>query len=166
VRRFSVLVTAVVMFVLSWAATAQAAKPIVEHLRYNDQIDVIPAGAFCSFPVTVSASGHLRLATYFDREGNVTREVSNPSQVLTVSANGKSLVTPDRGLDRVTTNADGTITIFGTGIHFRVKGVYRDIGLWIVTLDPESGDILSVEQHGSFSGGFVGQDTFICSALS
>jgi hypothetical protein len=165
VRRISLL-AAVVMSLLAWTATAHAAKPTIEHLRFEGQVDVIPAGAPCSFPVTVTASGHLRIATYVDRDGNVTREVSNPSQVLTVSANGNSFVTADRGVDRVTTNPDGTITIFGTGIHLRVKGVYQDIGLWIITLDPQTGDIVSVEEHGSFTGGFLGQDAFICSALS
>ena len=164
-RRISLLV-AVVLSALAWAAPAQAAKPMIEHLHFQGQVDVIPAGALCSFPITVTASGHLRIATYFDRDGNITREVSNPSQVLTVSANGNSFVTADRGVDRFTVNPDGTITIFGTGIHLRVKGVYQDIGLWIITLDPETGDIVSVEEHGSFTGGFLGQDAFICSALS
>jgi hypothetical protein len=44
----------------------------------------------------------------------------------------------------------GTLLIFGTGIRLRVKGVVYAVGLWRLTVDPESGDLIAQECHGNF----------------
>ncbi len=51
-------------------------------------------------------------------------------------------------------NADGTVFFLSTGIHFKVKGVYYEIGLRKILFsgdpdDPNS-SILSFEEHGNF----------------
>ena len=33
-----------------------------------------------------------------------------------------SITTDDRGVDRISLDTDGNVSIFGTGIHLRVKG--------------------------------------------
>jgi integrase len=52
--------------------------------------------------------------------------MSNRSLVTTFSNSrtGKSFTSRDRGLNKVTFNPNGTVTVHGTGIHLRVKGEF------------------------------------------
>ena len=116
----------------------------------------------------VSSTGKFREAVYFNKDGSVRRVMSNPSLVTTFSnpLTGRSLTSPDRGLDKVTFNPDGTITVHGTGIHLRVKGEFYAIGLWILTIDEATGELLSAEYHGNFDGGVEEGGAYICSKLA
>ena len=53
-------------------------------------------------------------------------------------------------MDKISVNPDGTLLVFGTGIHLKVKGQVYAIGLWRLTFDPETGEILNQEYHGMF----------------
>lgn len=104
----------------------------------------------CGFSVRSSSMGHFRVTVHFDRAGDVTRVVAHPSFRTTLISPYGSLTTSDRGMDRITENADGTITVFGTGIHLKVKGGAHAIGLWVLTFDGETGEQVSAEYHGRF----------------
>ncbi len=104
----------------------------------------------CGFPVTSAAKGHFRATVFFDRDGNVRRVVSHPSFSNTLSSPFGTVTTADRGMDRFTLNPDGTLTIFGTGIHLKVKGGAHAIGRWVLVIDPRTGSLISAEYHGRF----------------
>jgi hypothetical protein len=55
-----------------------------------------------------------------------------------------------RGLDKFSLDPDGTLSIFGTGIHLRVKGVVYAIGLWRLTVELETDEVITREYHGNF----------------
>jgi hypothetical protein len=164
------LVTAALlgMLVLGLAGPAAAVPPEIQHFKWVNETETIPAGALCEFPVVVSSTGTFREAVYFNQDGSERRLVSNPSLVTTFSnpLSGTSFSSPDRGMDRVTFNPDGTMTVFGTGIHLRVKGEIQQIGLWILTFDEATGELLSAEYHGNFDGGIEEGAAYICAKLA
>jgi hypothetical protein len=164
------LVTAALlgMLVLGLAGPAAAVPPEIHHFKWVNETETIPAGELCEFPVVVSSTGTFREAVYFNQDGSERRLVSNPSLVTTYSnpLAGTSFSSPDRGMDRVTFNPDGTVTVFGTGIHLRVKGEIQQIGLWILTFDEATGELLSAEYHGNFDGGIEEGAAYICAKLA
>ena len=153
--------------VLALAGPAAADKPLIEHVRFDNETEVIPAGELCAFDVVATSSGRLRVATFFNEDGSERRVMENPSFVTTYTnpLTGRSVTSPDRGLDKITFNEDGTITIHGTGIHFRHKGQFYAIGLWVLTIDGATGELLSAEYHGNFDVGFSGLGAALCDAL-
>jgi hypothetical protein len=164
------LVTAALlgMLVLGLAGPATAVPPEIHHFKWVNETETIPAGELCEFPVVVSSTGTFREAVYFNQDGSERRLVSNPSLVTTFSnpLTGTSFSSPDRGMDRVTFNPDGTVTVFGTGIHLRVKGEIQQIGLWILTFDEATDELLSAEYHGNFDGGIEEGAAYICAKLA
>ncbi|MGY1697760.1 hypothetical protein ACI780_22920 [Geodermatophilus sp. SYSU D00814] len=104
----------------------------------------------CGFEVTSSAKGHFRLTIHLDRNGEFVRAVGHPSSSITLTGPGGTVTTADRGMDRTTVDPDGTLTVFGTGIHLKVEGGAHAIGLWVLVIDPETGELLSEEYHGRF----------------
>lgn len=156
------------MLVLGLAGPATAVPPEIHHFKWVDETETIPAGELCAFPVVVSSAGTFREAVYFNQDGSERRLVSNPSLVTTYSnpLSGTSFSSPDRGMDRVTFNPDGTVTVFGTGIHLRVKGEIQQIGLWVLTFDEATDELLSAEYHGNFDGGIEEGAAYICAKLA
>jgi hypothetical protein len=104
----------------------------------------------CGFPVTTTSKGHFRVAVHLDRNGEFVREVSHPSYSTTVRSPYGSLTTADRGMDRFAINPDGTATIFGTGVHLKVRGGAHAVGLWILTIDLKTGELLDADYRGRF----------------
>ena len=154
--------------VFGFAGPAAAVPPDIHHFKWVNETEAVPAGELCEFPVVVSSTGKFREAIYFNKDGSERRVMSNPSLVTTFSnpLTGRSLTSPDRGLDKVTFNPDGTITVHGTGIHLRVKGEFYAIGLWILTIDEATGELLAAEYHGNFDGGVEEGAAYICSQLA
>ena len=154
--------------VFGLAGPATAIPPEIHHLKWVNETETIPAGALCEFPVVVSSTGNFREAVYFNQDGSVRREVSNPSLVDVISnpLSGASFSSTDRGMDRVTSNPDGTVTVFGTGIHLRVKGEIVQIGLWILTFDEATEELVSAEYHGNFDAGVEEVGAYICAKLA
>ena len=154
--------------VLALAGPAAADKPLIEHIRFDNETERIPAGDLCAFEVVATMNGRLRVATFVNQDGSLRRDVENPSFVTTYTnpRTGNSVTSPDRGLDKITFNEDGTITIHGTGIHFRHKGQFYAIGLWVLTLDGATRELLSAEYHGNFDGGVEDLAPYLCSQLA
>ena len=149
------------LFVISAVAAAALALPAAADtpdvsVFKVDESFTIPAGGFCSFPIVVHSTGKFRVAVYFNKDGTVRQVSQNPSLVDTVTnpANGRTILSADRGLDKLVFNADGTVFLLSTGIHFKVQGVYYEIGLRKILFsgDPEdpASTVLSFEQHGNF----------------
>ncbi len=158
--------------VVAAATPAAAVPPEHEVERYDPEVTEVDPflTEACGFEVTSAAKGHFRLTIHYDRNGNFVRAVGHPSYSNTLTSEWGSITTADRGMDRITENADGTITVFGTGIHLKVKGGAHAIGLWVLVIDPadEEGEedvLLSAEYHGRFD---VVQPTivdYICAEL-
>jgi hypothetical protein len=130
---------------------AHAAKPVVvESVRFDGTPEVDPdlSGA-CGFSVTVSTKGHIRVTEFRDKNGNTRLVTSHPSLTDKLTSPYTSIQTSDRGLDKFTENPDDTVSIFGTGIHLRIKGQVYAIGLWRLTID-ENGELIDQEYHGRF----------------
>jgi hypothetical protein len=149
-------------------APAVADKPlIVEDVRFDPAITEIDPGLSqaCGFPVTFSAKGRFRGTVYFNADGSFRRFVEHPSFRQTLSSQWGSITTDDRGVDKSALNPDGTLSIFGTGIHLRVKGEVHAIGLWRLVIDLDSGQLLDASYHGNFELEQPEIGPYICARL-
>ena len=151
-----------------WAAPAAANPPeIVEDVRFDAAISELDEfyTETCGFPVTFSAKGRFRGTVYFDADGEFRRFTGHPSFRQTLSSEWGSITTDDRGLDKFSLNEDGTLAVFGTGIHVRIKGEIRAVGLWRLTIDLDTGELLDAEYHGSFGLENPEIDPYVCGRL-
>jgi hypothetical protein len=124
---------------------------VVEDVRFDGTTVVDPdLSEACGFEVLVSTTGHFRKTFYFDKDGNIRLITAHPSLSDTLTSPYASIQTSDRGLDKTSMNPDGTFLIFGTGIHLKVKGQVYATGLWRLTIDPETGELIDQEYHGRF----------------
>lgn len=109
------LITFAVTFTLLAAVAVSpvaAAKPIIETIVIDDHF--VESG-LCQFDVTVDGSGHIRVAVFADKDGNVVKQVSNFAIRVSYSANGQTVSVVDTGVDLVRFSADGSFTIAVTG---------------------------------------------------
>jgi hypothetical protein len=104
----------------------------------------------CGFPVTSTATGHFTGTVYFDSDGEFRVFTGRPSFRQTFTSPYATVETSDRGIDKTTVTQDGDVLIFGTGIHLRVKGTTSAVGLWRLTVDAESGELVAEEYYGNF----------------
>jgi hypothetical protein len=151
-RRIFLTVIGALVATALLASPAHATKPLViDEVRFDGTTAVDPdLSEACGFEVSVSTTGHFRGTLYFDKDGNVRLFTGHPSLSDTLTSQYASIETSDRGLDKTSVNPDGTVLIFGTGIHLRVKGQVYAIGLWRLTFDPEAGELIDQEYHGRF----------------
>ena len=167
-RRASPLLACLAFAILLAATPAAADRPlIVEDVRFDPSLTEIDPflSEACGFPVTFSAKGRFRGTIYFNADGTFRRFVGHPSFRQTLSSEWGSITSDVRGVDKVTENPDGTISVFGTGIHLRVKGDAYAIGLWRLVIDPDTGDLLDASYHGNFDLEQPEIVPYICSRL-
>ena len=153
--RGSLAITALAAFamLLLSANHAAAAKPLlVERVVFDPAITEVDPflSEACGTEVTATIAGHFVLKEFYDRDGNLVREAAYPSLRETYASEFATMTTMDVGLDKTVYNEDGTISIFGTGIHLKVNGGASAIGLWRLMFDPETGTLVSQEYHGNF----------------
>jgi hypothetical protein len=144
---------AIVVSAGAFAGQAAAVKPeVIVQERFDPSLTLRDPdlSAACGFDVFVSMKGHFSTKLFFNKEGEVTRVVSHPSFATTFTANGNTITSADRGVDKVVFNPDGTLSIFGTGIHLKIKGEVSAIGLWRLVFDPSTGELIDEEYHGNF----------------
>lgn len=155
-------------------ASPAAAKPEMERVVLNDigLQDEFLSGA-CGFDVFFDGTGHVIFRLFTDSDGNPQREVNNFGVHLRIYSEWGSVSVRDVGVDRVTYNADGSITqvIVGNVQSIQLPGhgrVYADVGqttLMITFPDPEGEAVVEivrqVGQHSEF-----GQEAVLCEALA
>jgi hypothetical protein len=154
--------------ILFAAPPASADKPLIDlDVRFDPAISELDPflSETCGFPVTFSAKGRFRRTVYFNADGSVARFVEHPSLWKTLSSEWASITTDDRGVDKTTLNPDGTLSVFGTGIHLRVKGEQYAIGLWRLVIDADTGELLDASYHGNFGLEQPDIDPYICARL-
>jgi hypothetical protein len=149
-------------------APAQATPP-AHFLKevYTPDVTVLDQGLTdtCGFDVYATSKGKFRLTAFFDKDGQITEFQGHPSTATTFSSEWASLETSDRGLDKYILQDDGNLLIFGTGIHLKVKGEEYAIGLWRLTIDLATGEMVSAEYSGNFDLENEEIDAYLCSAL-
>jgi hypothetical protein len=99
------------------AGPAAGDKPeIVEEVRFDPAITELDPflSEACGFAVTFTAKGRFRGTVYFNADGSFKRFVGHPSFRQTLSSEWGSITSDDRGVDKITENPDGTLSIFGT----------------------------------------------------
>lgn len=111
--RLVTLAVAVVLVLTVAASPALAARPSSETIVLDPTPFVDTE--LCRFDVTVVASGRIRFSVFFDRAGNVVKEVNNFAVRVSYSANGKTVNVVDTGVDLVKFGADGSFTVAITG---------------------------------------------------
>ena len=133
-------------------APAHADPPLVIEDIHFDGTPELDEGLsdFCGFPVTVATTGHFRGTLFFDADGAFRLYTGHPSMVETFASPYGSFTSSDRGVDKISFDPDGNLLIFGTGIHLKVNGVVYAIGLWRLTIDLDTDELVAQEYHGNF----------------
>ena len=155
--------------VLASPLPASAVPPVrVVSEVFDADVEVVDEflSAECRFRVTARLAGHYRETEFYNRDGSLDRVTAHPSFRSTLTGPTGTITTADVGLDRFVENEDGTISIFGTGIHLKIKGGEKAIGLWRLVFDPETNELVSEEYHGRFDVDAEGTVQAICDALS
>ncbi len=166
--RGAVVLLATLAVAVAAAGPASAAKPerVFRDVFSGETVRDPDWSGTCGFDVHRTAKGQIRGTVYLDNDGTFRRFVAHPSFQYTLTSAWGSVTTADRGMDRVTQNADGTLTIHGTGIHLRIKGQAYAIGLWRLVIDPMTGEIVSGTYHGNFDLEAPEIDAYVCSQLA
>ena len=167
VRASLVLMLVILATVLAPGAGALSPER-VEDIRWDGTVTEVDPflSEACGFTVTVTSRGHIRGTVYFNADGSFKRFVGHPSFTTVFSSAWSSFESADRGVDKFTENPDGSVTVNGTGIHFKVNGEAYAIGLWRITFDPETGETIAAEYHGNFGLEEPDIVPFICSRLA
>jgi hypothetical protein len=92
-----------------------AAKPEFQIIEINE--GSVVATQCRDFTILVEAQGRIKVSTHFNKNGDPVKEINryNIVQTYTNSESGESLTLRSAGPDRVTFNADGSITVVSTG---------------------------------------------------
>ena len=106
------------------------------------------------------------MTEFYNRDCSLDRVTAHTSFRSTLTSPTATITTADVGLDRNVENEDGTISIFGIGIHLRIKGGEKAIGLWRLVFDLETEKLVSEEYDGRFDVDAGGTTQAICEALS
>lgn len=166
-RRLVALLVCAVTIVWSSPGVAHGAKPEKFPVEVFDPADVLVddfLSEACGTTVYFSAKGHFFGQMYFLKDGGI-RLAFHPSFRQTLTSEFGTVETSDVGVDKISFNEDGTITVFGTGIHLKVKGEKYAIGLWRLTLDGETFDLIDQEYHGNFDLLAPEIEAYLCSVL-
>lgn len=133
-------------------APAQSAPPeVIEDVRFDGTPELDEGlSDHCGFPVTVATTGRFRGTVFFDDQGEVRLFTGHPSMAETFTSPYGSFESSDRGVDKFSITSDGDLLIFGTGIHLKVDGEVYAIGLWRLTIDLETDELVDQEYHGNF----------------
>lgn len=116
------------------ATTATAAQPAMERVVFDDVgiHDDFVSDA-CGFDVWFDGTGHATFRSFSDAAGNPLRELNNYAIRVTYYSEFGSVTTQNVGPDRVTYEADGSITLLTTGSIESLTApgqgrVYSDVG--------------------------------------
>jgi hypothetical protein len=140
-RAKAVALSALLLALLAATAGPAGATPPTTTETVVNSTFHLPAGAACSFPLTIHNSGLRRVTTFFDDAGNVTRTtilLPRFTQSYTNETTGKMLSTPLAGPAIIEPNGDGTVTtrVPGNDGRLVVPGqgfIYGDLGLIVYT---------------------------------
>ena len=155
------------------ASPAAGAKPVMEREDLNEigVLDPFLTEA-CGVDVFSDIVGHAIFRTWTDAEGNPTRELHNFAVRVRYHSEFGEVRTLDVGIDRVTHNPDGsiTLTVIGNVQSIQLPGqgrVYADVGMTIFHItfpDPEGDPVFEiVRQAGQHEGD---QLAVICGVLA
>jgi hypothetical protein len=149
--------------VLALAAPAAAAQPSSETIYLDEHF--LDTELCAEFDVMTDVTGHIRFATYFDRQGNPVMEVNNYAIQVSLSANGNTVNFVDTGVDLVSVNDDGSLTLAITGnlqlVTAAGEGVVGgETGRTLIAIST-TGELTLISDHGKKAG-----ETAICELLA
>lgn len=158
---------------LAIVSPVAAGKPIMDKFPISEAgvLDEFLTEA-CEFDVFLDVTGHVIFRLFVDAEDNPAREVNNFGIRLRFYSEWGSVRTVDVGVDRITYNADGSITqvIIGNVQSIQIPGhgrIYSDVGqtTFLITFpDPEGPPEFEViKQAGQHSD--TDPTPLICEAL-
>ena len=112
------LVILIALLTLIPFTTAYAVKPDIITIPVDDTFESECDG----FTLIERVEGTIKISTHFDHDGNFKMEIVRFSlrHTFTNSETGASLFSPDVGIDKITVNQDGSVTIAVIGIVSRI----------------------------------------------
>lgn len=94
---------------------AHAAQPSMQVIPINDSFIAPYASSFCGFDILRTDTGRLTITTWYDENGNISRQLVTVSVHTTFSANGQTLTGITALQGTITNYPDGSMTVQTTG---------------------------------------------------
>jgi hypothetical protein len=104
-----------VLLAVGTAAPVLAVQPIIQVIQLNRTVVAPRPTQTCGFTVMRHDEGTIRFITRYDENGNPIMEIDVYHLNQTLTANGHSLSGRTIGIDNITYNADGSITMLSAG---------------------------------------------------
>jgi hypothetical protein len=147
-------VFAALSLMLGSTAFVAAAQPTMETINLDDHF--VDTELCAKFDVQIDVTGRIRLAEYFDRQGNLVMEINTYDVHLSFSANGKTVTVVDTGVDVVEWSNDGSLTVAITGNLQLVTGGSAGVvggaaGRTLLAISA-TGDQTVISDHGKRAG--------------
>jgi L-cysteine desulfidase len=152
-RRFLAFVAACALALGSTAAVS-AARPSSE--TFDIDFSVVDTQLCVGFDVTIDGTGHVRVSTHFDRDGDPVMEINNIAIHRSYSANGNTVNVVDTGVDFVSFLDDGSVTVAVTGMVQLVTAggqgvVGGETGRLLFHIS-STGEFTVISEHGKRAG--------------
>ena len=144
-RRIGIVLTMVAATLLAAAGVARADAPTHEWVPIDDTFTF----SDCGFPVEEHDVARLHFISWFDAEGNRTRQlVAAPGSRITWTnmLTGASVTTANPYAVHKRDNADGSLTVAFTGLQFALHGsgrAYVDSGRDLVVFSEAGINLLA-----------------------
>jgi hypothetical protein len=118
-QRRLLLILLVTLLTLTLFTSALAAKPEFFTVHVDDTYEV---GECDGFTIINHEEGKAKFSTHFDQDGNFVMNIGRFSlrHTLSNSVTGKSLFSPDVGIDKFTIHQDGSATLAVIGLITRI----------------------------------------------
>jgi hypothetical protein len=143
-----------VLLLAAMTPPALATKPSSETFILDEHF--VDTELCADFDVVTDITGHIRLAQYVDRDGDVVMEVNNFAIHASYSANGNTVEVVDVGVDLVKFFDDGSVTVAVTGnvqlVTAPGQGVVGgETGRLLLAISP-TGEVTVISEHGKRAG--------------
>ena len=139
---------------LGITGVAAAAKPLSETTILDEHF--IDTELCPGFDVMTDITGFVRFTQFFDREGNVVKEINGFGIRIKYSANGNTVRVVDVGVDLVKVQDDGSVTVAVTGNLHLLTGpgqgvIGGEAGRLFLHISP-TGEVTVISDHGIRAG--------------
>jgi hypothetical protein len=158
------VISSLLLLVAGTGGRALASPPDIQVINVDETFPAVGITRFCGFPVLRHDQLTIRAITFYNQNGVPRRELDLLSGTATFTANGKSVVGMQQGIESYTFNPDGTTTALITGPRMvvlpGVGPVFGFTGTTRLVFDAD-GNLISFEGTGpSFT------NPAVCSALA
>ncbi len=161
-----IIAVLVLLAVTPFASVQAKGAPYFETVALDD-VTVIPAGSLCTFDVTSTITGTLRIKYWADKNGNLRRELDKYNEKWTYTANGVTLKANNGGPSHITYLSDTEMILRYAGAYTLVTDhgpIFGSAGQGWERYEVIDGEWVKVDE-GFSAGNFAWNPEAFCAAF-